>query len=79
MIAFPAELDKWARRQDAMAHDSARSTLKRNSSLSAELAHRTHELHNRTQELIRQTISVMERARRRGDNADGEFALPKAE
>jgi hypothetical protein len=82
VLAFPAELDKWARRQDAGAHASARLSLERNSTLTAELCEQTHQLRARTRELVKQTTAFMEMAkRRRGEpqNGDGNLPLPKAE
>jgi len=82
VLAFPAELDRWARRQDGGAYASARLNLERNSTLSAELAEQTHRLHSRTQELVKQTTAFMETAKRRRSelqNGNGNLTLPKAE
>jgi len=82
VIAFPNELDKWARRQDGVSNPSARLTLQRNTMLSSQLAIRTHELHSRTQELMNRATSFIETAQRRrreSGNGNVAFTLPKAE
>ena len=79
VIAFPAELDRCARKQDATAGASARVNLQRNTLLSAELANRTHELHNSMDKLMKRTVLVMEQARRRRDELekDGRSVLSR--
>lgn len=81
VIAFPDELDKWARRQDPEGNEESRSLAKRNAELSAELAHQTRQLHSRTSELLRRTVSFKEMALKRQTEMDGEndgSSAPKA-
>lgn len=82
VLAFPTELDQWARRQDHNGQASARTTLQRNTRLSTELADRTRELRASTQKLMEQTVVFMEKAKRRREesgSSDGDFSLFKAE
>lgn len=65
VLAFPAELDKWARRQDGPLQHGSRLTLKRNTALSGELANNTRLLRESTQELMKRTNAFVELARRR--------------
>ena|SRR5579884_3874393 len=65
VLAFPAELDKWARRQDAKGCSFTETTVHRNTTLSMELANRTRELCQSTEKLMLNAAAFVELARRR--------------
>ena len=79
VLAFPAELDKWARRQDGTQPPSAQQHLRRTSALSSELANNTRLLLESTQELMKQTLAFMEIARRRRSGQESDPVLPTVE
>ena len=70
VIAFPAELEQWARRQDGAGVTSARLTLERSAVLRAQLKNNTQQLVDSTRELMAHTNAFMEKARRRRVQAD---------
>ena len=78
VIAFPAELDNWARRQDVHDHSQVRSRVHQNTALSHELVNHTRQLLDSTRELVKNTNLFMEIARRRSESPrpeSGSFPL----
>jgi hypothetical protein len=69
VIAFPAELDRWARRQDASLMVPSQLHIQRNVALSNELITQTRLLRNSTRELIKSCNQFLELSRRRRDEA----------
>jgi len=70
VLAFPAELDRWARHQDAtfLAHrHTSRLIIQKNSDLSHELINQTRLLHDRVAALVKICNDVMESQRQRRD------------
>ena len=69
VIAFPAELDRWARRQDSTNMVPSQLHIQRNVALSNELITQTRLLRNSTRELIKSCNQFLELSRRRRDEA----------
>jgi hypothetical protein len=79
VIAFPAELDRWARRQDPATvhpseHQHTSAELHRNSKLILELAHRTRLLLDNTEELMKNWNYFLECSRRRPLKAEPDIS-----
>ena len=69
VIAFPPELDKWARRQDGAASAGTHPLVDRHTALHAQLTDRMQRLHSNALRLMKNTATLVELAqRRRGDN-----------
>ncbi len=82
VIAFPAELDKWARRQDLREQVPNPLHIQRNLALSSELMAQTQMLRNSTRELMKTCNQFLELSRRHRDEAtrrgNGFASLEKA-
>lgn len=82
VLAFPSELEKWARRQDGAEppnserHDGERhntvAVVRRNTALTMELAERTRLLRDSTEELMKSCNYFLERSRRRRSDDRGD-------
>jgi len=69
VLAFPAELDKWARRQDGGARVPSVLAIQQNLALSNELITQTRALRSGTRELIKTCNQFLELSRRHRDEA----------
>jgi hypothetical protein len=69
VLAFPAELDKWARRQDANSQVPNPLHIQRNLALSSELMAQTQMLRSSTRELMKSCNQFLELSRRRRDES----------
>jgi hypothetical protein len=82
VIAFPAELDRWARRQDGRDQVPSPLHIQRNLALSNELLAQTQMLRNSTRELMKSCNQFLELSRRHRDEAtrrgNGSASLEKA-
>jgi hypothetical protein len=68
VLAFPAELERWARRQDIRsAVFPTRLTIQRNTALSTELVSHTRALRESTEELMKSCAHFLELSRQRND------------
>jgi hypothetical protein len=75
VLAFPAELDQWTRRQDAgvlAQHHFSRLTMQKNVELSHELMTQTRLLQERVSSIMKICSSVLEGQQRRRDGSAGE-------
>ncbi len=74
VLAFPSELDKWARRQERTANATEQVPnslhIERNLALSNELMAQTRMLRNSTRELMKSCNQFMELSRRRRAEAN---------
>ena len=70
VLAFPAELDRWARRQDANGQAPGPLHIQRNLALSNELMAQTRMLRNSTRELLKSCNQFLELSRRNRNEAD---------
>ncbi len=81
VLAFPAELDRWARRQDGSQPIPSALTIQRNLALSNELMSQTRMLRDGTRELMKSCNQFIELSRRHRDEAtrrgNGASALQK--
>jgi hypothetical protein len=69
VLAFPAELDRWARRQDGPQMAPSQLHIQRNAALSSELVNQTRLLRSSTRELMKSCNQFIELSRRRRDEA----------
>jgi hypothetical protein len=71
VLAFPPELDRWARRQDAvlLANHPTRLTIEKNTALSHELINQTRLLRDRADELLKICNHFLELQRQRRGKA----------
>jgi hypothetical protein len=76
VLAFPAELDKWARGSTETISLRDRTHLRRNTALSAQLIQQTHLLRVSTMELVKRCNAVLELSKRR--NSDAQKLLHEA-
>ena len=65
VLAFPAELDRWARRQDGTQPVPSALAIQRNLALSNELMSQTRMLRDGTRELMKSCNQFLELSRRR--------------
>ena len=69
VLAFPAELDKWARRQDLGSRASAQGNLQRNTALSTKLATQTRQLQESAQVLMNNCNNFLKLSQRWRDDS----------
>jgi hypothetical protein len=70
VLAFPAELDRWARRQDGAHQVPSPLHIQRNLALSNELMAQTQMLRNSTRELMKSCNQFLELSRRRREETN---------
>jgi hypothetical protein len=70
VLAFPAELDRWARRQDGTEQVPSPVHIQRNLALSNELMSQTRMLRDSTRELMKSCNQFIELSRRHRDEAN---------